>query len=207
VWKISGNLSAMATGLQHDVSGSSGSFDYVQSTGESWIDVAGTGVAPGPYDTSNFALVSGVIHPQVVYGIHYATQGGYDLPPTIDHFEGEPPAIIPVSFEIIPEQEKLVFWNFNVASATSVQNKDLGMSNGFARASSQFSHTMAWGGITSVIDKNTGQPVTDWTLDSASGFDYSQPFVEAPEPSSILLALCAVSGVTFRRAKLRRSCA
>jgi hypothetical protein len=37
-----------------------------------------------------------------------------------------------------------------------------------------FSQTLAWGGISSVTDADTGQPITGWTITSQSGFDYSQ---------------------------------
>jgi hypothetical protein len=199
-WTISGSLAASATGIQHDASGASGSFDYVPSVGESWINVTGTGVAPGSYDTKNFGDNIGIGHirPQVVYGIHYATQGGYDPPPTIDHFEGEPPTIVPISFEMNPNEEKLVFWNFDVASFAGVQNIDLNMRTGFARTNATFGHTMTWGGITSVIDKGTGQPITDWALDSASGFDYSKPFSAIPEPASVCLLSLAALGFSCR---------
>jgi len=48
--------------------------------------------------------------------------------------------------------------------------------SGTAFATAQFSHTLSWGGITSVTDADTGQPITDYTLTSASGFDYTHPF-------------------------------
>ena len=36
----------------------------------------------------------------------------------------------------------------------------------------------------------TGQPITDWTLESLSGFDYTQ---EVPEPGPLVLILILVS--------------
>jgi hypothetical protein len=204
-WTISGSLAASATGIQHDASGASGDFDWAQSVGESWINVTGTGVAHGSYSTGNGGDNIGIGHnvPQFVYGYHYAIQGGYDPLPTIDHFEGEPPSIVPISFEMNPNEEQLVYWNFDVASFAGVQNKDLNMGTGHAGANATFDHTMTWGGITSVIDKDTGQSISDWTLDSASGFDYSKPFVEVPEPATFLLALCTALVLTIRHSKLR----
>ena len=38
-----------------------------------------------------------------------------------------------------------------------------------------FGDTLTWGGITSVAGLD-GEPITDWTVTSASGFDYSKPF-------------------------------
>ena len=201
-WRISGSLSSAAVGVQHDASGASGSFDYVQSEGESWINVTGTGVDPGPYQTyANGVSYLNSNRPQFAYGVSYKTQGGYDPLPTIDQFQGNPPATVPITLEIIPEQETLVFWNFDVASVGTVENKDLTPGSGSAGATAVFSHTMTWGGITSVIDKDTGQPITDWTLDSASGFDYSKPFSEIPEPASICLLSLAALGFSSRHCR------
>jgi len=47
-----------------------------------------------------------------------------------------------------------------------------------------FGHTLAWGGIDSVNDATTGEPITDISFTSASGFDYTTP---VPEPSSLVL--------------------
>jgi hypothetical protein len=68
-----------------------------------------------------------------------------------------------------------------------------------------FSHTLKWGGITSVTDANTGEPIDGWTITSASGFDYSQP---APEPSTVMLAALgglALVALRWRHAGLRPS--
>ncbi len=46
-------------------------------------------------------------------------------------------------------------------------------------------NSLRWGGIESVTDE-FGNPIDDWTITSASGFDYSKPF-GVPEPSGILL--------------------
>jgi len=71
----------------------------------------------------------------------------------------------------------------------------------------QFIDTLSWGGITSVIDPTTGQPITDYKLASTSGFDYSKPFVEpaaVPEPSSAFLLLSAFGGLCAIRRHRRR---
>ena len=62
--------------------------------------------------------------------------------------------------------------------------------------SADFSNTLAWGGITSVTDVATGQPLTDWTVTSASGFDYSQAYV--PEPCGLALLLLGLGAVVRR---------
>lgn len=50
-------------------------------------------------------------------------------------------------------------------------------------AVSNFGSTATWQGITS-LKLNDGTPLQDWTLSSASGFDYTRP---VPEPGSWLL--------------------
>src|SRR6185437_10879038 len=81
-------------------------------------------------------------------------------------------------------------------------------SPGKASVDANFIDTLSWGGITSIIDPTTGQPITDYELTSASGFDYSKPFVEpaaVPEPSSAFLLLSAFGGLcAIRRHRRRR---
>lgn len=59
------------------------------------------------------------------------------------------------------------------------------------------SRSLTWGGITGVVNAETGEPITDWTITSESGFDYSRPFA-VPEPSSIALLLAAGLVLTCR---------
>jgi hypothetical protein len=62
--------------------------------------------------------------------------------------------------------------------------------------------TLRWGGITSVIDLDTGLPVENWTVTSASGFDYSKPAPEfTPEPATI--TLIAIAMFSFPAVHLR----
>lgn len=63
-----------------------------------------------------------------------------------------------------------------------------------------FTHTFSWGEITSVTNALTGEPLTDGIITSASGFDYSHPYV-VPEPSAVWLHMAAVAGlgVCWRR--------
>ncbi len=65
--------------------------------------------------------------------------------------------------------------------------------------SADFARTLEWGGITSVTDLATGLPVTDWTVTSESGFDYTQFFAEVPEPSTAVLFALGCSVVIVRR--------
>ena len=65
-----------------------------------------------------------------------------------------------------------------------------------------FSHTLSWGGISSVTDYG-GAPVSNYTLSSQSGFDYRLAYSAAPVPEpqtyGLLLAGLAVIGQLARR--------
>jgi hypothetical protein len=59
------------------------------------------------------------------------------------------------------------------------------------------SRSLRWGGIESVTDEE-GNPITDWSITSDDGFDFSQPF-PVPEPSSLfLLSTMLVAGLAAR---------
>lgn len=60
-------------------------------------------------------------------------------------------------------------------------------------------HTLNWGGITSVTDADTGEPIAGWSVQSASGVNYANPI---PEPAAALLA---VPLLLLLRARHRRS--
>ena len=72
---------------------------------------------------------------------------------------------------------------------------------GHGEASAHFGHTLRWGGITSVVDSATGQPIESWAVTSDTGFDYSKPFV--PEPASAVLLLLGVPFVVGRRVRCK----
>lgn len=75
-----------------------------------------------------------------------------------------------------------------------------------------FSHTLLWGGIASITD-SLGNPVTDYTLTSLSGFDYRYPATEVsnpppgavPEPGTAALLLLAAAIATRMDRRRRRS--
>ncbi len=59
------------------------------------------------------------------------------------------------------------------------------------------SRSLRWGGIESVTDEE-GNPITDWSITSDDGFDFSQPF-PVPEPSSLfLLSTILAAGLAAR---------
>lgn len=82
-----------------------------------------------------------------------------------------------------------------------------GVGFGSATFDTAFDHTLSWGGITKVTDVATGAAILDWTVVSASGFDYTQSF-PLPEPVPVppalvnMLAGLALTGwVSRSRAK------
>jgi hypothetical protein len=68
---------------------------------------------------------------------------------------------------------------------------------------SNYSHTLRWGGISSVVDLTTGQELEGWSVSSASGFDYSQP-APIPEPAGVAIAGLVLGGVGLRGRRGRR---
>jgi hypothetical protein len=194
-WTISGTLTAAATGL----------FDpnwSIQSIAESWVTVTGTGINCCSYAVPTYNGVPLVNTPLTgAEGVYYQLAGGNDVGQINSVFHDAPKSI-PISFDVMPEQATHVGWRFDVGSTAFVQNMDLvNLGKGSANAITDFSHTFDWGGITSVVDAATGQPITDWTLESASGFDYTHA---VPEPGSLLLALSFVIAGAVRRHRLCR---
>jgi hypothetical protein len=61
-----------------------------------------------------------------------------------------------------------------------------------------FTHTLRWGGILSATDSITGLPVTDYSLISASGFDYRYA-APTPEPATALLLVTSAATTMHRR--------
>ncbi len=81
----------------------------------------------------------------------------------------------------------------NVSLNLVLGDDDLGSYSG------KVSRSLTWGGLEGVFDFFTGERLDDWTITSASGFDYSQPF-RVPEPSSLMLGtvLCAILAHRWR---------
>jgi hypothetical protein len=72
-----------------------------------------------------------------------------------------------------------------------------------ALTNADFSHTLLWGGISTITDAG-GNPITSgWTVTSDSGTDWSQPGVEVPEPPSLLISVVAVILLSANRGQPR----
>ena len=63
---------------------------------------------------------------------------------------------------------------------------------------SDFSHTLRWGGVTSITDFETGEVLSGWTIRSDSGFDYSMP-APVPLPATLPLLLTSLAGLIRMR--------
>lgn len=74
------------------------------------------------------------------------------------------------------------------------------LSPGFAHASfgAHFSNTLEWGGITKIVDRRTGDEITDYHITSAAGFDYTQTF-SIPEPNAVVLMFVGALAIVRRR--------
>lgn len=64
--------------------------------------------------------------------------------------------------------------------------------DGAAIVTADFSHTLKWGGIEGIFNRNTGERIEDVTIKSESGFDYMRSFdAQVPEPASFALLIAA----------------
>ena len=122
------------------------------------------------------------------------------------HTRFTPPMTIPVSLDFEGNFVD-VLWRLIVEAEATVRSDDVvNRQSGLAIAIADASHTLTWGGIISVTNADTGELITDYTLTSASGFDYTHPFAgpipepgSVPEPSSIgLLASCLALMLLWR---------
>jgi hypothetical protein len=60
-------------------------------------------------------------------------------------------------------------------------------------------HSLDWAGISGdPIDQDTGLPVTDWSITSASGFNYANA---VPEPTTWAIALCSITLACTQRTR------
>ena len=109
------------------------------------------------------------------------------------------------SFDVSSGVPKPISFRMRLVGKANVTGPQTGggpARSGVAAFTADFSHSLSWGGITSVVNLGTGEPITNWSVTSESGFDYSQVFPPVPEPSSIALlsfGLCVWLGRARRR--------
>lgn len=83
-----------------------------------------------------------------------------------------------------------------IFAAAEAKTRSLSGTAGISGGTSDFSQTVTWGGIQSVLD-GSGNPVSGWSYTAASGTNWANP---VPEPGTIL-ALSAGTVLLLRRRK------
>jgi hypothetical protein len=147
------------------------------------LKIEGTGVPRGPYFGGDY-----------YYAYTSISTGGpsTNIPP---------PQSVPISFSVNSE----IPINLSL-SMTILASESVGPSATASSFDLNLSHSLVWDGIDYVTDDATGETVTDWTITSESGVDYSKPVRDVPEPSSlILLSMGATTLVACRRCSRRRN--
>lgn len=111
--------------------------------------------------------------------------------PAAPHVDVPAPDIIPV--KIFARNGVPFTWSVlaeiksNGAAATN-QQYFYGVDGRFlSDVVAEYKRTIAWGGET-VLTNQAGAPITNWTITSESGFDYTRPYT-VPEPSALLLGV------------------
>jgi hypothetical protein len=177
---LTGSVSAISIGYIPPIAGN---HDYVDASATASLSISGTGIPiHGPYPTlgnSTYAYAQDILTRDIGHEIFN---------------QDNAPATIPVDEPFVSGIPFQVTYAMTASSdAVLVDGDSTNKETGVADSSARFSDTLAWGGITSITDSN-GVPLTGWTVTSASGFDYSKPAVDTPEPSTlVLLGLAAVS--------------
>ncbi len=152
--------------------------------------------------------VSGTGVPNAFGGREVHGLMGYNtFPPNTPNISNPPPGVVPVSYSFTWGSRFGIQYNLNLQAEASASfgfrdswyggvGKSLESS-----AAGLYGQSLTWGGISSVVDAD-GNPVTGYTVSSASGFDYAQPAV-VPEPSTTALGGGVLAGclVLFLRRK------
>jgi hypothetical protein len=117
-----------------------------------------------------------------------------------------PPSVIPVRMMVNIDLPTSMSFLMEVrADAMARNTKYVGPGSASTTFDANFTHTLSWGGITSVTDANSGLPVSNWSIISASGVDYAHA---VPEPSALaLLAAYWLPLITRRGRPIRDAAA
>jgi len=182
IWNVTGSVSSSAT-----ASGPA-QVNYLDSSGTAKLTISGTGVSDGTFASDS--------------SVQLWTQS--PLSGQVSHDHEDPDTTLTVRVDGVAGTGAITSVPFSItADADAVANSFsfdwVGQQGGGATANSDFSHTLLWGGITSITD-DSGNPITGWTVTSASGYDYSQP---APEPATFVLLAIALPGLLLARRHYR----
>jgi hypothetical protein len=114
----------------------------------------------------------------------------YTAPPTDVDIRLEPPVgegggTVRVEVHATVGQEFTLGYQISVSGNAS-------SGDGAVVVSADFSHTLKWGGIEGIFNRNTGERIEGLTIVSESGFDYTRSFdAQVPEPACIALMMAA----------------
>ena len=188
--RLSGGLSAKADGeytATYPVSVINS--DFIDADAEATVKVSGRGVAPpgSPYPNGT----AGYYHDQI------NSSNTFNEHVTLDPVKG----FYVTLNDVTPYEPKNIFYMLEVFASASLQDWDLDNKKpGAANASGNFMHTLTYEGITSVTDAATGEPIANWSVTSASGFDWAHPF-EVPEPCSLvsMMTVAFLFGPVYKR--------
>jgi hypothetical protein len=176
-WYLHGSLNTSDVEGHYSTATPPVSPDYVNASARSELQISGTGVPDGP-DPAHPALWGDSAH----------TVDSFLTVP--DNYQKDPPLVVPITLLFQNSEYAPVLFQVYARTYASVGNDDLvNHRGGSATAILDMGHTFTWGGITSVTDADTGEPITDWTLTSASGADWAHAAV--PEPGTAALAVVA----------------
>jgi hypothetical protein len=179
-WYIHGDLGSTVDG-HYSASTPPTTFDYVDASAHSFISVQGTGVGSSPYGGSRWADSYHEINSFLtVDPNNYQKDPIFGIPMTL-YFTNNVP--LPISLDVTA---------YSLAQVSDHDTTTPNRNGGSAITYLNMGDTFTWGGITSVTDADTGEPISDWTLTSASGTDWAT--AATPEPSTLV---CAASGIAL----------
>jgi hypothetical protein len=186
--------SSLETGSEGVLSkGANSGRDHVDSGASILLQIKGDGIPDGPFKA----------HTPDCYG--FSSDGNDSVHRFRD--DADPPTTVPVSLALKGDKTSVLF-NMTVETSAVVAAYDIvNHAGGFAVGIANLSNTLSWGGITRLTDLDTGKVITDWTMTSASGFDYTRAAGAVPEPPSLLLLgpwLGAWLGLSLLRLLRRR---
>jgi hypothetical protein len=179
-WNINGSI----TGTASTTFSGSGASAIGQANLEAW----GSGIVGHNNETNALLLASAGEQINLLGDFKFQNNAPTSIPVTLSFVSGAP-----FNFQM----------ELRAEAVGSTGNGDPA-AIAFANGTSNFGHTLSWGGIDSVTDAN-GNPVTGWTITSDSGFDYTQPFVDVPEPSTFAFLAVALPGLLLASRYCRRN--